>query len=698
MYLRRKDGSLFPVEMSATVTFSADGKSILHIDGTMRDISTLKAAEELIRQKQADLSEAQQMALLGNWTLELHDEDIAFLPEYYRSNGLESIHPMPFSQAFLDEVPADDKSNFKKALETALHDGQAEYEFKCIGQNSQVKHIKGMVRRSSSKTGARWSLFGISRDVTKEKEAEAELQRARERAEMLAKAKQQFLANMSHEIRTPINGIRGMAHLLAQTTLDLDQQTYVGAIQTSSDTLLGLINDVLDIAKIESGKITFEKSLFNLWNVIRAVGQIIQVKAVGKNLPVETIIHPDVPETVVGDSLRLSQVLTNIMDNAVKFTEKGSVKLEILLLGEQTDSWDLKFIVSDTGIGIPPGKINQIFGIFEQTDSSITRKYGGSGLGLAIVKRLIEDQGGKITVESTPGFGSTFAFTLSFGKPSEYKYTPSLNRLKNQPHDLSHLTILVADDNAINRLWVSKLLENWGCRIIEAENGIDALNKMQTFTIDMILMDLYMPEMDGYEASRRIRSEFPAPANQVPIIALTADVMDNQAQRSMDAGINIWLGKPFDPEELYQLIRQLTFQPVKEAPAQNVGKVSNARLQHLEAHFNLETLKAIAEDDEVFLNKLLDDFDTLCHETTASLKTAIESNDLEEIRKNIHRIKPNLDYVGAHDQFKLADDILKLFKIQNTGSSDQIIEKSKAFLEQLLCIQQILERASGASS
>jgi len=390
-------------------------------------------------------------------------------------------------------------------------------------------------------------------DISRLKETQEELIRAKEIAEEAARAKQQFLSTMSHEIRTPMNAVIGMAHLLLQENPRPDQMENLHSLKFSAENLLVLINDVLDFSKIEAGKIAFEEADFDLHSLLEGLRQSFVFKAADKNIQLECRIESDVPKIVIGDPVRLNQVLTNLMSNAMKFTEQGKVSLTARVAGSDEKTTRIEFSVSDTGIGISPDHIGKIFDSFVQASPDTTRKYGGTGLGLAICKQLLRLKNSNIQVESEPGKGSRFYFTLAF-RNSCLKHISDTDDIgKINYEKLKGKKVLLVEDNEINRLVAYKFLRKWGMEITEAGNGKEALEHLQKNTFDLVLMDLQMPVIDGYEATRLIRSSMPS-GKTIPIVALTASLMNEVQEKIITSGMNDLILKPFNPGELYSKI------------------------------------------------------------------------------------------------------------------------------------------------
>ncbi len=439
-------------------------------------------------------------------------------------------------------------------------------------------------------------LIGIARNITDMKRAERELREAKDKAEAAERVKSAFLATMSHEIRTPLNAVIGMTRLALSTSLDPQQRNYLEKVDASAATLLDILNDVLDLSRIEAGGLRLESTPFRLDTVLASVRGVTALKAEEKGLELTFSIAPDVPRTLRGDPLRLSQVLINLVGNAVKFTHRGAITVCVQALALDEGRARLQFSVQDTGIGLEPGQLDQLFQAFSQLRPDISRRYGGTGLGLAICRQLVELMGGRIWAVGDPGHGSTFHFVVELVAIPEAQLphdAPALRgrgRLRISPHARRHLSgrrVLVVDDNLLNREVVGEMLRAAGVQADMAFNGIHALRQLDATRYDAVLMDLYMPEMDGLAAAREIRRQ--ARFDNLPLIALTAQNMAADHDTSLAAGMNAHLTKPVDETLLCDTLLRLL--PGAAPPAFCLDRLGKdpARLRSLLKGFLDET-------------------------------------------------------------------------------------------------------------
>lgn len=498
------------------------------------------------------------------------------------------------------------------------------------------------------------------RDITQRKKDAEELVR-------LQKAKEQFLANISHEIRTPINGIAGMASLLSQNPSPEERETYLNAIKHSAENLKVIINDILDLAAIESGKLKFEQIAFNLTDLLPSLISTFTYQAKEKKIKLSYDIDPALNRILKGDPVRLNQILINLISNAVKFTHEGSINISCEVERTQKGVVWVRMEVADTGVGIPDDKLNTIFESFSQADASVTRKYGGTGLGLTIVKQLVELQKGKITVRSKVNSGSTFIVLIPYssGKAERPERVSKAQKSQLKDQLTRNMNVLLVEDNDINRLYAKSILKNWNCNTEVAENGLVAVEKIKNNDYDVVLMDVQMPVMDGLEATRAIRSMTNGKQN-VPIIALTANATQKDVEKCSAAGTNDYLPKPFTPADLFKKI----FEDLKIVPARQRPQFADRK-----PAFDLTYLKSMSQNNEDFIREMMETFVQTLPPILDKMEKSASDKEWDKVAKLSHQIKPSLALLGMND--------LRL----KAGSLE---EKSKEALEHPLLLSEAL--------
>ncbi len=384
-----------------------------------------------------------------------------------------------------------------------------------------------------------------------------QLKIAKDRAEKMSQAKGEFLANMSHEIRTPMNGVIGTLQLLEDTSLSPEQKEFVDIAHKSADALLAILNDILDLSKIEAGKLSFENIAFDLSQIINDIVVLYSLKAEQQGVFMSQEFDSALPGALMGDPTRIRQIIVNLVSNALKFTDKGEVKIGVDVINSKANHVDLKVSVSDTGIGIPQGAQQTLFNAFTQADGSTTRKYGGTGLGLAIVSQLVEMMDGELGVDSVEGEGATFWFTATFQCTDTVVDVVTESIVSNEATVLN-AKILLVEDNPINQMVAQKMLEKLGLKAEQANNGVEALKLLGEQAYDLVLMDCQMPEMDGFDATREIRKLEIKSINQnaLPIVAMTANVMSGDRERCLEVGMDDYIGKPVQRDQLESVLRK----------------------------------------------------------------------------------------------------------------------------------------------
>ncbi len=519
--------------------------------------------------------------------------------------------------------------------------------------------------------------IGIATDITDHKVNEQELKNTLSVTQEAQKIKEQFMANMSHEIRTPIHGIMSLTNLLLRSKLDDDQSTYLNAIKRSADNLLVIINDILDLSKLEAEKMTFENTVFSLKEILQTTCELFRGKAQEKSI---SLINPnlnELPDYVKGDPTRLSQIINNLVNNAIKFTNEGSVEITVAVTDSNEKCSMVSLSVRDTGIGIARDKVTHIFDVFTQAGDDITRKFGGTGLGLSIVKKLVELQGGIIEVESTLGEGTVFTVNIPFDIPEPYELDDLICSAEEIGEDVpENLRILIVEDNDINRLVINKLMKDWGASLHNAVNGLEAINMIKSDTYDLVLLDIEMPEMNGYECIKAIRETLAEDKKNIPVLAMTAHATSEEKDKCVRLGMNDYISKPFDPVDLKNKISNLT------TPKSNSSEpIANNSTEGNKANpgqrlTNLDYIKELSEDNDSFFHDFITLFLTNTPETLNELTEAMSKKNWEGIRQAAHKVKPSLNYMGMTEARAIAQDIEEYAKnISNLDALPELIEK-----------------------
>lgn len=570
-------------------------------------------------------------------------DDYRFLAELYlkQQKFEEACNYYKLHNDYKDSVINENTSFNISRLQTELEVQKKDKEIELLTKNTvfQNQELNSNINRRNYLISLVIIIFIILLVVfylyRERKQTVIEVLKAKELAEKAKEAQEQFLANTSHEIRTPMNGIIGMTNHLMDTPLSNEQQEYINAIKESSNNLLSIINELLDLSKIMAKKILFENKPFELEQIIKNTIHLLEFRAIEKKISLKFQIDASIPKIIIGDAIRLKQILLNLVENAVKFTKDGQIEISVTLLNETEQTVQLKFSVKDTGIGIPANKLNAIFENFTQVNAKTTRKYGGTGLGLSISKQLVEQQGGTVSVKSQLNVGSTFSFTLAFKKNKIKKGSidESLNVMSSIPKaDLSGICVLVVDDNKINQRVALLTLQKWNIIVELADGAEEAYALLEQKKISLILMDITMPDIDGFEATKHIRTNFQAPICNTPVIAMTAAAFIGDKEKCLAAGMNDYISKPFSAEDLLQKIKLL----LPNVATDSKTNFSDLTLIYERADGDMQFLKEIIEcyiiEMPIYI-KEMDDY--------------LASKDYEEISKQAHKMKAPIALMGA---------------------------------------------------
>ncbi len=505
--------------------------------------------------------------------------------------------------------------------------------------------------------------------------AQAKAESATRIAEDAVKAKQQFLSNMSHEIRTPMNAIIGFTKVVLKTEITEKQKEYLTAIKISGDALIVLINDILDLAKVDAGKMTFEHTPFKMASSISAMLHLFETKIQEKNLKLIQEYDTSIPEVLVGDPVRLHQIILNLVSNAVKFTAIGYITVKVKMISETADEAKIEFAVSDTGIGIAPGKIDTIFENFQQASSGTSRLFGGTGLGLAIVKQLVEPQGGSISVKSKLNEGSTFSFDLTFQKT--IAEAESESDLVELDLEIKKVRVLVVEDIALNQLLMKTLLDDFGFERDIAANGKIAIEKLKTNEYDVILMDLQMPEMNGFEATEYIRNTMKL---TLPIIALTADVTTADLEKCTKVGMNDYLAKPVDDKALYRKI----VQHIKKATPIIHAVIRPIKEADSVAYVNLNYLNTRTKSNPVLMMEMISLYLEQTPLLILTMKQSLKDKNWSALHSAVHKMIPSFSIMGMNkDYVQIAQKIQIYAQAQEkSGNINDMVDKLEAVCSQ----------------
>ena len=636
--VHQRTGDTFPVEVTVKY-LNVDGKG--YIIANSRDITERRKSEEQLR-----IQEEKYRNIIANMNLGLLEVDKDDRIQYANQSFCE------LSGYTLEEMLGE------KAADLFASEGakQRIEEKNQLRENGQSDSFEIIVRNKRGE--ARWWLIsgapryndfgtvvgsiGIHLDITEQKRLEKELSRALYSAQEASEAKAAFLANMSHEIRTPLNGVLGMIRELGKEPLSLRQNSCLISAKKASEHLLSIINNILDISKIEAGELQLEQLNFSIRDVLNDVSSILESQANERLIEFRVVVEETVADAFLGDATRIRQILINLAGNAIKFTEKGSVT--IVCAGHQVNKYhqELIFSIRDTGIGMDEEFTQKIFTKFQQADKSSSRRFGGTGLGMAITKELIEMMNGSITVQSEKGVGTEVCAQLMLPVGDVTKIEMA-NNLPLQVA-LENRSVLLVEDNEMNRMVAINALLPYKMIVTEAENGLEAIEILKKDTFDLILMDLQMPVMGGLEAMRILRQSLKI---KTPVVALTANAFKSEIDLCINAGMADYVVKPFEEKNLIQAIAKALAVNNKpgsqELPNTTIPSESTEVDTHL---YDLTKLKALSRGDEAFVLKMLGLFADMMPRAITEMQTAVNAQDFENLQKVVHRIKPSVDNMG----------------------------------------------------
>lgn len=612
--------------------------------------------DERLTQKKIAYSEEKYRGIIENMELGLLevDENHKILKAYTSfcdmtgytesellgKSALETFSPVDFH----DQMEEEDKKRESGQ--------QSVYETRVIKKNGEAIWVLISGAPFYDENGNVVGSIGIHYDISARKRLEQELEDAKNQAENAREAEKQFLANMSHEIRNPINAIIGMSNLLYDTRLTKPQLQYLDNIKFSSDILLGLISGILDLSKIESGQFELVEKDLDISDTLSALIEIANFRGDDKNIAIALKLDEAIDFRVIADPTVLNQIFLNLINNALKFTEKGSITISGVLLDRDEDEAHFAFAVKDTGIGIAPEKLQTIFESFNQGDSETKLKYGGTGLGLPIVRQLVGKYGGITDVESEVGLGSTFQFTIKLAISKEQNIKKHDFRItSNAAH------VLIVEDNLINQQYLSGILKNWNLTCDIANNGKEGLELIETNKYDLVLMDIRMPIMDGYETTIRIRSNHDNENTDIPIVALTASALVDERENALEVGMNYHLTKPFTPDQLAKVLTQFNLVEMIKADVVEAFQFSSDLDVTYLNDFYLQDLDRAQVMFEIFCSTIDSEMEKLRH--------LLEFEEWKDFSLLAHKIKPNFAMVGLSE----LSDIMKEYEESDESES-----------------------------
>lgn len=642
-----RSGAEFPIEISI-IPIKQNGETFFC--SFIQDISERKKAEDNLKSQ-----EEKYRNIIANMNLGLmvvdNEEVIQFANQSFldiSGYGMREIIGKKASDIFI----SDENMDFMNSkIEMRKKGGSDVYQMPITNKNGELRWWMIGGAPEYDDTGKLVGSIGIHLDITDQKQLEIDLQKEKVKAQEASKAKEVFLANMSHEIRTPLNAIIGFLRELEKQEVTELQRNYIENSSIASKHLLAIINNVLDISKIEAGEMSLEYEDFVFENTISNVVKVLEPKAYQKELALTTHISKSVHNVLNGDSLRLEQILFNLVGNALKFTNEGKVTVNCDVLHEDNESQELVISVQDTGIGIEKNFVDFIFKKFSQEDKAVTRKFGGTGLGMAITKELVHLMNGKIEVESSKNVGTTVKLFLPFKKGNCENI--KIEHTTEKTVAIDNLSVLLVEDNDLNRIVAQNSLQYYNCKVTEAVNGVKALEVLRKETFDIILMDIQMPELDGIETTKLIRSELKL---STPVIALTANAFKTEIEKCKEAGMDDYITKPFDENLMVEIISKHAGRSTGSFEAEEKEFTSEGKL------YDLNSLYDLSKDDNEFVDTVLKMFISQTPEILEKAGNKIKENDFTEVYKLMHQIKPSIEILGIYSILEEVKELERLAK------------------------------------
>jgi two-component system sensor histidine kinase/response regulator len=655
--IRCKDGAYRWFRLRGRADRDADGIA-LRVSGSIHEIDRQKVAEDALREVKERFERAIEGTQDGLWEVDMTRGKMWLSPRLHELLGYQVGELHDRHDVMRELVHPDDMTTGDEAVaRQAEHRKSIEFEVRMRCKSGEYRWFRLRGSPSAEGEGPFTRVSGSMQDVTDAHLAKDALVRASEEAQSANQAKSAFLANMSHEIRTPMNGILGMTTLLLDTPLAGDQREFAETIHASSQSLLTVINDILDFSKIEAGKLDIESIETDLRNVVDDVISTLDYQAQAKGLRLAADVQPEVPHVSMGDPQRIRQCLLNLMGNAIKFTPSGQVDVSVSVAGVRDGRTLVRFEVRDTGIGIAPESVKSLFQPFVQADSSTTRHFGGTGLGLSIVRGLVEMMGGQVSAHSQPGKGSTFSFLLpmmdvSGATPRADKPAPDVHWAARRFRG----KVLLVEDNAVNQKVAQRFLERLGCEVELAENGEQCIRAWELGKFDLVLMDIQMPVMDGYTATRLIRENECADWH-TPIVALTANAMTGQLERCLSAGMDGLLTKPIAIERLREVLDRFGLAVSEDVVLAEADVAAMVTAPAQPAAVDVSQLSELAGEDQDFVQSVVVSFEKSMAQLLATMHAAASRGEAQQLARAAHQVKGAAANLHADVLSALAADI-----------------------------------------
>lgn len=678
-HLREIDRDILGVESRIRASIATNDTT--HLEGIDQKISQIENFLDSLSKDNSDDVEEKWIHRLSILAMEKKTTKDKLLLRYHTLGNMDDNTSIanPRARKISNEITSITAKIYESRK---LHMVDLSKETEAMGQKARLYDISLLILLilSGSIVG-----YHILRQFKRQRLLIQELDVAEKKASVAAQTKENFLANMSHEIRTPLSGILGFTNLLQKRPLDETSKEFVSSIQRSGENLMAIINDILDLSKIEAGMMRITKGIFSINGLLNSIETFFVERAKEKGLTISSKIDSSIPDTLNGDATRLTQILVNLIGNAIKFTHQGNINIKIYNKQQTENEVVIGFKVSDTGIGIDKEKLSEVFERFNQGEDSTTRNYGGTGLGLSIVKSLIQLQNGDIEVISEQGKGTTFHFYIPYNIAKEQlNVIPKVDTNYFKDKSNVPLKILIVDDNALNQSLMKHLLSQWNVDFDTANNGLEAVEFLRNNHCDLVLMDIQMPQMDGYIATQTIREELKL---NTPIIAMTAHALAGERERCMSRGMNEYISKPIIEEELFKLISNFGLKENEKTETKAEETASNYEF------IDLTYLKSISNDDKDFERTVTQQFLDKVPTHLQEMKLAYENKDFKLLKLRAHDLKSSVAIMGLFPLLEEKLDILELTIEENPASAKALQDLEdillKSFFETTLFIQAI---------